>query len=136
MQDEGVEDTVVSPGQEPVAPIAEAPVSGSAGREMAVATAATVAVVGVGAVVFEVALIPGIVLGAAAALAPQLAPGVASALHPIFRGAVAHSYRLGLKSRRALAKAQDHVRDFMADVTEDAGSNSDPKVVAASMGAE
>ena len=136
MPAERVEEAMVSSGQEPPPSVAEAPASGSVARDMAVATAATVAVVGVGAVVFEVALIPGIVLGVAAALAPQLAPRVRSALNPVFRGAVGHSYRLGLKSRRVLAKAQDHVRDFVADVTAETGSNSRAKVVVGSASAE
>ena len=133
---EGVEDALVSHGQESVALVAEAPAGGSTGRDMAVATAATVAVVGVGAVVLEAALIPGLVLGVAAALAPQLAPRIGSALAPIFRGAVGHSYRWGRHSHRALAKAQDHVRDFVADATAEAGSHSAPAAVAASIGAE
>lgn len=133
---DGVEDAAASHIQEIEAPLAAAPAGGSTGRDIAVATAATVAVVGVGAVVLEAALIPGIVLGVAAALAPQLAPRIGSALTPIFRGAVGHSYRWGRNSRRALAKAQEHVRDFVADATVEAGSNSAPKAVAASIGAE
>lgn len=57
------------------------------GRDIALATAATVGVAVVGAVVFEATLLPGLVLGAAAALAPQYAPKLGSALRPRKAGA-------------------------------------------------
>ena len=80
------------------------------------ATAATVGVVAVGALVFEAALLPGLILGAAAALAPSYLPKIGSALNPLFRSTVRGAYRLGQKSREALAEAQEHLHDIAAEV--------------------
>ena len=48
------------------------------------ATVAAVGAVGVGVVVFEAALLPGVVLDVAAMAAPKLLPRVGSALNPVF----------------------------------------------------
>ena len=45
-----------------------------------VATAATIAVVAVGAAVFEAALLPGLALGVVAALAPRVMPNIGAAM--------------------------------------------------------
>lgn len=85
-------------------------------RDTAVATAATVGVVAVGAIIFEAALVPGLVLGVAAALAPQYLPKLGSALNPVFRSTVRGAYKLGQKSREAFAEAQEHIHDIAAEV--------------------
>jgi BON domain len=66
-------------------------------------TAATVAVVGVGAAAFEAALLPGIVLGAAAAWLPRYFPSIGEALDPLFRSTVRGAYKLGQKTREMTA---------------------------------
>jgi hypothetical protein len=86
------------------------------GRDTVVATAATIGVVAVGAIIFEAALLPGLVLGVAAALAPQYLPRIGSALNPIFRSTVRGAYKLGQKSREAFAEAQEHFHDIAAEV--------------------
>jgi hypothetical protein len=53
----------------------------------AVATLASVAVVGIGAAVFEAALIPGIVIGAAAMWLPSAYPKVGATVGPVLRTA-------------------------------------------------
>jgi uncharacterized protein DUF5132 len=83
---------------------------------VAITTAATVGVVAVGAALFEVALIPGMVLGVAAVLAPQYLPKIGSALNPLFRSTVRGAYKLGQKSREAFAEAQEHFSDIAAEV--------------------
>lgn len=80
------------------------------------ATAATVGVVAVGVIIFEAALLPGLILGAAAALAPSYLPKIGSALNPLFRSTVRGAYRFGQKSREALAEAQEHLHDIAAEV--------------------
>jgi uncharacterized membrane protein len=50
------------------------------------ATAATIGVVAVGVALFEVALIPGLVIGGAAVLAPRYLPGLGRRLRPRFNG--------------------------------------------------
>jgi hypothetical protein len=52
-----------------------------------VATIASVAVVGIGAAVFEAALIPGIIIGAAAMWLPSNYPKMGEALEPLLRTA-------------------------------------------------
>jgi hypothetical protein len=85
-------------------------------RDDAIATAATVGVVAVGAIIFEAALLPGLILGVAAALAPKYLPKVGSALNPLFRSSVRGAYRFGQKSREAFAEAQEHMHDIAAEV--------------------
>jgi hypothetical protein len=53
-----------------------------------VTTVATVAVVGIGAAVFEAALLPGFVLGVAAMWLPQYVPKMGEATYPLFTPAV------------------------------------------------
>ncbi len=81
-----------------------------------VATAATVAVVGVGAAVFEAALLPGLVLGVAAMWAPQYFPKLGAAIHPLFRSSVRGVYKIGQKTREMMAEAQEQVHDIVAEV--------------------
>ncbi len=82
----------------------------------AVATVVTVAVVGIGAAVFEAALLPGIALGVAAMWLPRYYPKVGEALEPFFQSTVggvnaanaavnvldlaSHAGRLGLRLSR------------------------------------
>jgi len=80
-----------------------------------VATAATIGVVAIGAAVFEAALLPGLALGVAATLAPRVFPNVATALTPLFRSTVRGAYRLGQRTREAVAEAQEHVNDIVAE---------------------
>ena len=93
----------------------------------AVATVATVAVVGIGAAVFEAALLPGIVLGVAAMWLPQHFPKMGEALNPLFRSTVRGVYKMGHKAREMVAEVQEQVQDIIAEVhaeddTETAGT--------------
>ncbi len=80
------------------------------------ATAATVAVVGVGAAIFEAALLPGIVLGVAAMLVPKMLPNVGAAIAPAVRSTVRGAYVLGQKTKEMVAEAHEHVNDIVAEV--------------------
>jgi hypothetical protein len=104
----------------------EETVAGDKFRDTAIATAATVGVVAVGAIIFEAALIPGLVLGVAAALAPQYAPSIGSALNPLFRSTLRGAYKLGRKSREAFAEAQEHMSDIAAEVSAEEAPKSEP----------
>ena len=86
------------------------------GRSEVVATVATVAVVGVGAAIFEAALLPGLVLGVAAMWAPQYFPKMGEALNPLFRSTVRGAYKLSNKTREMVAEAQEQVHDIVAQV--------------------
>jgi len=80
-----------------------------------IATAATIAVVAVGAAIFEAALLPGIALGVAATLAPRVLPSIGSAVAPMLRSTVRGAYKLGQRTREAVAEAQEHVNDIVAE---------------------
>jgi hypothetical protein len=60
-----------------------------------VATVATLAVVGAGAAIVEAALVPGIILGAAAVLLPKAFPAIGDALNFLFRSTVRGAYKIG-----------------------------------------
>jgi hypothetical protein len=78
-------------------------------------TLATVAVVAAGAALFEVALLPGLVLGVAAIAAPKYLPRLAGAVTPIFKSAVRGTYKFAQKSREAFAGVHEHVNDIVAE---------------------
>jgi hypothetical protein len=69
-------------------------------RDAQVATAAAVAVVGIGTAVVEVALLPAVVLGAAAVWLPKYFPKAGRTLRPLFKATVRGAYKIGQKSAR------------------------------------
>jgi hypothetical protein len=78
--------------------------------------AATVGVVVVGAALLEAALIPGIVLGAAAVLAPKYLPKLRDRLQPLWHSTVRGAYILGRKARSAVGEVKEHMSDIAAEV--------------------
>lgn len=90
------------------------------------ATVATVGVVGVGAAVFEAALLPGIVLGVAAMWLPQHFPKVGAALNPLFKSTVRGVYKVRQKTREMMAEAQEQVNDIVAEVKAEDDAESTP----------
>jgi hypothetical protein len=86
------------------------------GNNEIVLTAATVVVVGVGAAIFEAALLPGLALGVVAALAPKVLPGLGASLNPLFRSTVRGAYKVGQKTKEMMAEAHEHVNDIVAEV--------------------
>ena len=111
------EPPVVAEGEEAEAPALE-------GGNEAVITAATIGVVGVGVLVFEAALLPGLVLGIAATLAPKYLPKIGSALSPLFKSTVRGAYKVGQKAREAAAEAQEHMGDILAEVEAESGGKA------------
>lgn len=85
-----------------------------------IATAATIAVVAVGAAVFEAALLPGIALGVAATLAPRALPSIGAAIAPMLRSSVRNVYQVGQRAREMVAEAQEHMSDIVAEADADA----------------
>jgi hypothetical protein len=81
---------------------------------------AAVAVVAVGAALFEVALLPGIALGAAAVAAPKYLPKLGGALNPLFKSTVRGTYKLAQKSKEMFHEAREHVHDAVAEVKAEA----------------
>ena len=89
--------------------------SDSEDRNELLPTVATVAVVGIGAAVFEAALLPGLVLGVAAMCVPRFLPQIGSALHPLVTSTVRGTYQFGQKTRQMVAEAQEQVQDIVAE---------------------
>src|SRR3984957_17431931 len=119
-----------SPAPQPAVEPAEMIDQGQGDHGDVVATVATVAVVGLGAAVFEAALLPGLVLGVAAMWAPQYFPKMGEALNPLFRSTVRGAYKLGHKTKEMMAEAQEQFHDIVAEVhAEDA--MQEPKAPAA-----
>ncbi len=81
------------------------------------AKAATLGVVVVGAALLEAALIPGIILGAAAVFAPKYIPKLGERLQPLFNSTIRGAYKLGRKARSAVGDAQERMHDIAAEVT-------------------
>jgi predicted trehalose synthase len=76
---------------------------------------ATVAVIGLGVALIEVELIPGLILGAAAAFLPNLMPKLGGSLRPAMKSTVRASYKFAQKTREAFAEASEQVQDMVAE---------------------
>jgi hypothetical protein len=92
------------------------PAANGKDRDEMLRTVATIGVIGVGAALIEVGLIPGIIIGVAAAYAPKYLPQASSRLQPLFKYAVRGAYKLSRKTREAVAEAQEQVHDIVAEV--------------------
>jgi hypothetical protein len=79
---------------------------------------ATVGVIAVGAALFEVALIPGMIVGVCAMLVPRALPRIGAAVQPAVRGAVRGAYKLGQQARHAFAEAHEQVQDIVAETND------------------
>ena len=87
--------------------------------------ATTIGIIVVGAALIETALIPGMVIGAAAILAPKYMPKIGTTLEPLFRSTIRGVYKFGRKAREAAAEAKEHVHDIVAEVqAEDAAPSA------------
>lgn len=115
-----------SNGQHPAAP-ADEPEEAQGGNDEVLATAATVGVVAVGALVFEAALIPGMILGVCATLAPKALPRIGVALNPLFKSTVRGAYRLSEKAREVAAEMQEQVHDIVAEVKSEGDAKADAR---------
>jgi hypothetical protein len=103
------------------APAEPAPKRDSSARHDATTSAVAVGVVVVGAALFEVALVPGIVLGVAAAFAPKYLPKLGERLRPLFNASI-RGARFGRKARAAAGEAPEPMNDIAAEVpAEEAG---------------
>jgi hypothetical protein len=76
-------------------------------------TAIAVTAVGLGAVAFEAALLPGVVLGVAAMWLPHDAR---QAFAPLAKSTVRGVYKIGQKSKELIADVQEQIQDIVAEV--------------------
>ena len=88
----------------------------------AATTAAVVGVVAVGALIFEAALIPGMILGVGAMLVPKVLPRLGEGLQPVFRGTVRGAYKAGTSARHAFAQAKEQVHNVVAETKADSAT--------------
>jgi hypothetical protein len=88
-------------------------------------TVATVAVVAVGAALFEAALLPGLAIGVAAVAAPKYLPRLGAALNPLFKSTVRGTYKFAQKSREMFAEAKEQVHDTLAEIKAEADTAKD-----------
>jgi hypothetical protein len=86
------------------------------GRDDLLKTAATIGIIVVGAALIEVGLIPGMIIGVAAAYAPKYLPKVGEQLQPMFKCAVRGAYKLSRKAKEAVAEV--HGEDTKAPTSE------------------
>ena len=77
-----------------------------------VGKAATIAVVGVGVALISAELIPGMLIGVAAAFLPGIGPK----LRPFFKSTVKASYSAFRKTREMVAEAGEQIQDVIAEV--------------------
>ncbi len=109
-----------SPNQ---APAAENP----AAQDSELSNKVVIGAVIVGAAIFETALIPGILIGAAASLAPQYFPKLEKRIQPLFSSSIRGVYKLGRKARTVVGDIQEHIGDIAAEVhAEEAAKASEP----------
>ncbi len=88
----------------------------------------TVGVIGLGVALIEASLIPGMIIGVAAALAPKYAPKMTSGLGPLFKSTVRGAYKLAQKTKEAVAEAGEQMQDLMAEARlEEKQTTSAPK---------
>jgi hypothetical protein len=84
---------------------------GEAKNDDIVAKVATIAVVGVGAALISTELIPGMLIGVAAALLPGIGPK----MRPFLKSTVKASYNAVRKTREMIAEAGEQMQDMIAE---------------------
>jgi hypothetical protein len=87
---------------------------------------ATVAVVGVAVALVEVALIPGLLIGAAAAFLPDLMPKMSENFRPMMKASIKASIKAAQKTREAFAEASEQVQDMVAEAKMDHEEEATP----------
>lgn len=92
-----------------------------------VAKAATIVVVGAGVALFSAELIPGMLIGVAAAFLPGIGPK----LRPLFKSTVRAGYSAVRKTREMVAEATEQMHDMMAEAKAEHETNSEPAATSA-----
>jgi len=90
---------------------------------------ATAAVIGLGAALIEVELIPGLLLGVAAMAFPKLVPSVGRSVRPFMQTAIKAGYKATHKTREWMAEAGEQVSDMVAEVRASSMDDAPTKTV-------
>jgi hypothetical protein len=96
-------------------PPAEAEDGAHAGPDIAT-TVTTIGVIGVAAALIDIALVPGMIVGVAAAYAPKYATNLGERLQPLFNYTVRSAYKVTRSARGVVADAQERMHDIAAEV--------------------
>jgi hypothetical protein len=81
---------------------------------------AAAAVVGAAAVLIEVELLPGILLGVGAMMLAKLFPGVTDQVRPLIKTTIGMGYKAMGKAQEMIAEASDHAHDMLAEIKAEA----------------
>lgn len=109
---------------------------GEAARQAAAAVStegpslATTALVGVGVAVVEPELIPGMLIGAGAALAPKLLPSLGRMVRPLIKTVVKAGYVTVASVREMAAEAGEQMDDMMAEIRAEHQASRHPEAPA------
>jgi hypothetical protein len=87
-----------------------------------VGKAATIAVIGVGVALISAELIPGMIIGVAAAFLPGIGPK----LKPLFKSTVRAGYSAMRKTREMMAEASEQMQDVVAEARADHEAKAEP----------
>ncbi|HML09240.1 MAG TPA: DUF5132 domain-containing protein [Stellaceae bacterium] len=90
-----------------------------------VTTVTTIGVIGVAAALIDVALIPGMIVGVAAAFAPKYMSNIGERLQPLFNYTVRGAYKMTRSARHAVAEAQERMHDLAAEVEAEEAAAAD-----------
>jgi hypothetical protein len=91
-----------------------------------VAKVATIAVVGVGVALISTELIPGMLIGLAAAFLPGIGPK----LKPLMKSTIRASYSAVQKTRELMAEASEQMQDAVAEARAEHESKGEPSTAA------
>ena len=98
----------------------------SSGNDM-VGKVATIAVIGVGAAIISAELIPGMLVGLAAAFLPGLAPK----LRPLMKSTLRVGFSAVQKTKEMVAEASEQMQDVMAEARSEHAAKEPDKADAA-----
>ena len=91
-----------------------------------VAKAATIVVVGAGVALISAELIPGMLIGVAAAFLPGIGPK----LRPLFKSTVRAGYSAVRKTREMVAEATEQMHDMVAEAKAEHETKAEPAATA------
>jgi hypothetical protein len=87
----------------------------SAGVNVATSMA-TIGVIAVAAALIDLALVPGMIIGVAAAYAPKYVPQLGQGLEQLFSYTVRGAYKTARKAQSAIADVRERMHDLAAEV--------------------
>lgn len=88
----------------------------------------TIGPVGAGNIIFEAALVPGILLGVAAIAVTKRATEVKSTLFPIVKSTILSMKITSQHARELIAETQEKMEDLLAEIEAEQRQNSDDQV--------